>query len=161
MRLRIPWRSVALVSTTALVTLIVHSALAGGSQPVSTTARGISRVQVVASQQGASTGGSFVNIDGATSTVQIPASWTSGLILARFTASDGGGDSTYVQILIDGAVAKSRVGCFCAGGMHTDTYDGWLALGPGSHMVQVQYQNDHATLYLERWNLTVELARAR
>src|SRR5207249_9782191 len=81
---RSPWRGLALLSTGALLTVLVRSAVAT-PQTWLAQSRGVYQTTVVTSGL-AVQGGGYTDVSGATTTIRVPGSWRSGVVLVRFTA---------------------------------------------------------------------------
>jgi hypothetical protein len=168
MSLRIRWRTVALISSTAVILLLVQSALASSpATPTAVTAQGISGVTVVseATSQTLTFDGLWDDIPGASATVAVPARWTSGLVLVQFTSSASCSvNYCAVRILVDGieaTPASGTLGAFTVS-LEAHSMDRWVVVGPGKHNVQAQWWTVRAgeTFTLSDWTLVVERARA-
>ncbi len=162
MRLRIPWRSLALVSTTALVTLTVHAAIASGAQPATVKAQGVSAVTVVTDGEYQTLTAAlnvWTDIPGATAAMTVPSRWHSALIAVRFSGDFSGGGTT-MRVLVDGveanpvSVYKTTIGV-----VPQIAVDRSLVVGAGSHTVEVQWETSGGSLVETSWSLTVEAAR--
>ncbi len=166
-------RRLALVVVFVALLWMVGSALATPRAPIVVQAKAISSVTVVSDTAlQVTTSTDWSDLSGATASVRIPGNWTTGLILARFSAMGGVTNGGYgeVQILIGGVEGNPAGGTgfrFAQASdgaeMEAHSMDRSLALGPGTYAVQVQFALGPFTnteLDLSDWSLTVELARA-
>jgi hypothetical protein len=159
---RSPWRGLALLSTAALLTVLVHSAVAT-PQTWLAQSRGVYQTTVVTSGL-AVPGGGYTDVSGATTTIRVPGSWRSGVVLVRFTATvNATSGCNDVRILVDGLTeANPGDACFGVGsgqGVNAlDSMDATLGVEPGAHTIQAQQSVDHPLVFIS-WSLTAEVSR--
>src|SRR2546422_488364 len=121
--------------------LLVRSALASPSQaPITVQARSISSVIIVTDTSlQVTTSTDWSDLVGATSKIRIPSNWSSGLIMARFSAMGGVTNGGYgvVRILIGGIEGNPAGGAgfqFAESNLRSieaHSMDRSLVLGPG------------------------------
>jgi hypothetical protein len=109
----------------------------------------------------------YQDIDGASLSVKVPSTWTSGLLLIHFsTTADCTSGVCQIQLLVDGQLANpNNTPNFALPIIKPNpnqqdsiwplSLDGWARAAPGTHTIQVQcYTGTGITLY--GWMLTVE-----
>jgi len=164
-------RPVCLMVAAVLATMWLQAAWAGSaSDPISAAGRDVSRVVVVSDNtaQTIENQTEWTDLAGAASTVGVPLNWTSALLVLRFSGADiCNSANCLVRILVDGVEAnpvmdRSSVFDGPAGVISSHSIDRWITVGPGMHVVQVQWAQSGGgvTFTLTYWQLTVERARA-
>ena len=172
MRITMPWRAIALVSTSAFVGAVSTIAVANHQPGHQTTeAKNTTKTIAVTNENDFfSNSLHWVDVTGAKAEVTVP-DGEQALLLIRFTAEtvcySNAPDHCSARVMVDDKQAKPASGTdfhFDSNyGGETDesekahAFDRSLKVGPGTYMVKVQVQPmEGMALRIDDWHLTVE-----